>query len=307
MSRMRTFIASISTGFLLMISHLSMGQEVVVRGGFLADSISIGEPVAYYLSVRYPSETDIYLPDSLYRFQDFGYVSRVWFPTRTTDGRSYDSAVYHVVSFSIADAQALAAPAWTIAGTDTLFHFPEPDTVLLRQFVTFRTDTIAAAELPLISNTDYQDVWQAFNYPALMLASGILILTGIVIWILFGKRIRRYFRRRKILKRMKAFQQEFGKHLQELQTEFRPHVADEAIRCWKSYLEELEGRPYRSLTSREIGQLSEHRELSSVLSSIDRMIYGRVRPDSMDGFRRLQAFGEDRSHLMLDKIERGQA
>ena len=39
-------------------------QDVRINGGFLADSLGIGDEGGYYLTARYPSELNILFPDS---------------------------------------------------------------------------------------------------------------------------------------------------------------------------------------------------------------------------------------------------
>jgi hypothetical protein len=38
-------------------------QEVEVRSGFFADSVTIGQPSGFYLSATYPSNANVLFPD----------------------------------------------------------------------------------------------------------------------------------------------------------------------------------------------------------------------------------------------------
>ena len=57
-------------GFFLIVCFLFPGfllaqeENVSARGGFLSDSIKIGEETAFYLAARYPSDRTVLFPDS---------------------------------------------------------------------------------------------------------------------------------------------------------------------------------------------------------------------------------------------------
>lgn len=292
----------------MLFCSIAFGQvsSIQIRGGFLSDSIRIGEPVEYYLVVRYPRQADVLLPDSLFTIPDFNYAGRRWFPTTTQNGISTDSAVYRLTSFSIEKVQTLALPAYVINPTDTLFHTPAADTIFLREFVDFQTDTVDAPQLPVRSNTDYMRVNEAFNYPRFLIGCAIATAMMLFIWLAFGKKIRRYLRERKVRSRLNRFKTDYERLLNSLKDDFNPQAADRIVLIWKAFLEDLEGTPYRSLTTREISTLKDHHEIRKELSSIDRMIYGRVRPENLNDFRNLMSFSEDRSYRLIERIKKGE-
>ena len=70
--------------------------------------------------------------------------------------------------------------------------------------------------MPLKSNSSYLNVRWLLNYPLLLLIAGALILILIVVWIVFGKKIRRYLLLRRLNKNHLAFMQRFTHHIETL-------------------------------------------------------------------------------------------
>jgi hypothetical protein len=113
MSGFRIFL----TGLCLVFCIVSSAQTIDTKGGFLSDSLKIGEETAFYLSSRYPSEFTVLFPDSTYSFAPFEYSRKVYFPTRTKNGQSVDSTVYYLSTFEIDSIQTLSLPSFIIPAT----------------------------------------------------------------------------------------------------------------------------------------------------------------------------------------------
>ena len=96
----------------------AQAQDVSVRGGFLSDSLKIGEQTAFYLSARYPTNLNILFPDSTHGFTPFEYEDKEYFPTETTAGISADSAVYYLTTFEIDRVQLLQLPVYIVNTSD---------------------------------------------------------------------------------------------------------------------------------------------------------------------------------------------
>lgn len=278
------------------------GQDITVRGSFLSDSVQVGQPVPYALSVSYPSGLNILLPDSTADFGGFEYRYRKWFPTHTSRGVSRDSAIYWVSTFELDSIQSLRLEAIELSGVDTLFHTANPDSIGLSQVTGEVPPQINAKDLPLLSDTGYWDVRMLFNYPVWTLAGGIFIVVLAVCWIIFGNAIRRYFRRRRLSAGFNRFAEQFSGLLDQLKRNPSSGTAETLVALWKAYMEQLEQRPYRKLTSLEITTIADHRPLTAPLEAADRLIYGGIRPSSVDSFHELKSFSEDRLHQQLEAL-----
>src|SRR5688500_16042359 len=82
--------------FFFILSVTTQAQDVKVSGGFLKDSVQIGEPVAYFLSAAYPQALTVLFPDSTFSFAPFEFNRKRLSPTYTVGGVSHDSVVYYL-------------------------------------------------------------------------------------------------------------------------------------------------------------------------------------------------------------------
>ena len=92
----------------LIFSSILSAQEVKVDGGFVEDSLLIGQDVNFWITATYPVDLEMVFPDSIYNFSPFEFSSKTYFPTRTVDGAAFDSTVYTIQSFEIDLVQYLA-------------------------------------------------------------------------------------------------------------------------------------------------------------------------------------------------------
>lgn len=264
----------------LLIPVLAEAQHVEVRSRFLDDTLRIGQPVPFALTARYPRKLNVLFPDSTYEFAPFEFESKQYFPTRSTDSLSYDSVVYYISSFEIDSVQSFRMPVFVLHGSDCTTYFGTRDSIIVKQLVAHVPDSVETAKLPLKTNTNYQSVRKLFNYPLVVYVIAGLLLVGILVWIFFGKRIRRYFAIRRLTNAHETFMKKFGEQLQQLQGAHSVVVAESALATWKRYMESLFDRPFAMYSSREITSVLKNEKLAPVLWSVDRMIYGGVGRDT---------------------------
>ena len=53
-------------GLFIFLASAALAQEITIKGAFVNDSIRVGEPVYYWLTADYPSNVDLFLPDSTF-------------------------------------------------------------------------------------------------------------------------------------------------------------------------------------------------------------------------------------------------
>jgi hypothetical protein len=262
---------------LFIVPSLAFAQEpsqVQVRSRFLADTLKIGEKVPFAVTAKYPRKVNILYPDSLYSFNPFELESKQYFPTRTVDSLSYDSVVYYITSYEIDSIQMFRMPVYVLQGSDCTMVFGAADSIILKEFVKTVPDSVAANQLPLKTNTSYLNVSWLFNYPiAVYIAAGLVII-AVVVWIVFGKRIRRYFILQRLTKNHADFLNRFAEAMNQLQSDFTSLKAENALVIWKKYMEGLDQKPYTRYSSKEILRMLNEGNLATALRSIDRMVYG---------------------------------
>jgi hypothetical protein len=301
---MHRFNKIVVTIVFTLLCRVAFAQDVKVNSGFLEDSLKIGQQARFYLSAKYPSNLTVLFPDSTFSFLPFEYEGKRYFPTKTESGVSVDSTVFYFTTFEVDRVQFLQLPVFVIQPKDCTVYQSQRDSILITQLVAKVPDSLAVDKLPLKMNTAYQKVFFEFNTWVLIIAVGLLIVIGIVVWIIFGKRIMRYFRAKRLNRKHAEFRTAYEKIVAELQKRFSPDLAESALSTWKKYMEQLEARPYTKLTTRETLHLIPDERLGQNLKEIDRAIYGH-QTAVVPSFQTLQAFADERFTKKLEEVKHG--
>lgn len=289
---------------LLSLPGYVAAQDVQVNGGFLSDSLKIGEQTAFYLSARYPSNLTILFPDSTHSFAPFEYQHKEYFLTETTEGISRDSTVYFLTTFEIDRQQFLSLPVYVVGQSDSTAVQSPTDTVLITQFVANVPDTVATAELPLKMNTAYQKVHYDFNFWMMVIIIAVLLVLAVTIWLLFGKRISQYFQARRLQRNYASFTDRYNTLLGQLKSAFSPPAAESALVTWKKYMEELNAQPFTKLTTTETVRVIKAPALTEDLRRIDKAIYGHDTA-VVDSLENLKAFAHQEYQRKLKEVHHG--
>ena len=256
------------TFFFILLSLPGLAQPV---GQFLDDTIEVGRPFRYALTVRHGASQDVFFPDTTRHFAPFLVKSVAVFPTQTVNRISIDSAVYTLVSFEVSRARVLQVPVYLANGADCTALLSSPDTVFLQSAVlaTTRPDT-----LQLAPDVGLTPLPQEFNYAYLAVVVGIIGVLAAAVYILFGSLLRQRWQRYLLGRYHTRFLTEYNQLTRNLGPESTGDTTNQAIVNWKKYLERLEKKPYTSLTSREIAERIGDDRLADALRETDRMIYG---------------------------------
>lgn len=296
-------LQSFSLIVLISINTFAQAQEIKVNGYFSADSVKLGQPISFYLSARYPQSQTVLFPDSSYSFAPFEFQKKKITTTKTTNGISYDSVAYTLATFEIDRIQTLRLPVFIVHPKDCTVVYTNKDTVFFQALVKSLPDSVQLEKLPLKTNTAYNPVSWLLNYPLLSIIIGILIALLAVGWIIFGKRIRKHFKLKRLNKEHQAFLQQFNSAI-EKNLSGTNTTAEAALVVWKKYLESLLSKPYTKLTSKEIIKAEKDVELAKALSRIDRTIYGNVPADD-EPFSNLKSFSEQKFQTIIEELKNG--
>jgi hypothetical protein len=296
---------------LFIIPSLALAQDVLpaagqvtIRSRFLADSLRIGEKVPFSVTATYPRKLNILYPDSSYSFNPFEFESKQFFPTKTKDSVSYDSVVYFISSYEIDSIQTFRMPVYVLQGSDCTAVFGATDSIFLKQMVAHVPDSVNAEQLPLKINTKYLNVNWLFNYPIAIYVGIALVVIAIVVWFVFGKRIRRYFVLKRLNKDHVDFLQRYADAMQQMETEYSSNKAERALVIWKKYMESLEQKPFSKYTSKEILRLLNDNNLSGALKAIDKMVYGGLVSDT-SVFQELREVSRSHYNEKLRQLNNG--
>jgi hypothetical protein len=300
-----TLAGMVALFMLMMPAPLSAQEtEVDVRGGFLTDSLKIGEETAYFVSARYPGNLTLLFPDSVHNFAPFEYQRKTYFSTETTDGISRDSAIYYLTTFEVERVQQLSLPVYVVHDLDCTVMHTTVDSVRITQFVAHVPDTVSIEQLPLKMNTAYQKVFYNINFWLVVIILTVLLLAGVLIWVFFGKKIRRYFYARRLEKNHASFLDTYNRILAQLQSAFSGPATESALAAWKRYMEQLEARPYTKLTTRETLALIKEPQVTDDLGRIDRAIYGRD-TTVVESLENLKVFADQQFKRKLKEVQHG--
>jgi len=176
--------------------------------------------------------------------------------------------------------------------------------VFFKKLVKVVPDSVAINQLPLKTNTAYSPVSWLLNYPLAVIIGGGLLLIALLVWLVFGKRIKKYFTVKQLIRSHTTFINRFEESVEKLKSGFSPELAEVTLSLWKKYMEELSSKPYTKYTSREIRE-TEHGELGQVLHSVDRMVYGRISPETYDSFHLLKEFTQSRFNQKIEALKHG--
>jgi hypothetical protein len=289
--------------FGLLFFHAStvFGQEVVLSGGFKADSVKIGENVAYWLKIKYPQHLQAVLPDSNYNFAPFELASKQFFESKIINTEVVDSVVYILQTYEIEPTLYLKTEAIIFSKGDSLSIFSNPDSIFLKQLVSQVTDTTS-----LITNTEYVHVDEQINFPLLTYIVFTLAVISIIVLLVFGKRIKRHFKLKKLKKEYAQFSEYITIQIRTLKEKPTPQLAELTVAEWKKYLERLEKKPFTKLTTKEIVFDTTNKELEFPLKEIDKSVYGKIVNEELyKAFQSLEDFAQHRYAVTTEDIKHG--
>ena len=277
---------------------LASAQEIKPQGRFLQDSIRVGAAVEYSFSARYPKNMEALFPDSTYDFSPFEFVKKEVFNTQSDSVQSYDSVIYHFITFEVDQVLSLALPIYLVIDTDSTVVYANVDSIYFKSVIAEEIDTLA-----LMENTQHQEVARQFNYPYLLIGLiALLVVIGAII-LLFGNTIYQKIRIARLKKAHQRFIQKFDKLKKEDQMDVSK--VEHIVAVWKKYLERLENFPYSKLTTKEILSIDQNRHFKETLKSLDRNIYDRFDTDHlMELFNNLQEYSQQRFFQKLERFRK---
>ncbi len=264
----------------LMFDTPTFAQLNTPIGVFITDSADIGRPIYFSLSVRHHPSVEIFFPDSLSNFMPFEFVNKQIFTSKTSSKITLDSAIYQLISFSIAPIQYLSLPIYVFNKKDCTSLFSQNDTLFLKAsnliIIKNQKEFVHASELLSLNDE--------FNFSVLLAILVFTIGLGAVIFWLFGEDIYKQWQLLKLQRRHIEYLRAFNRLLRNTRDKGSIKDAEKAIIIWKNYLEKLERRPFATFTTREIIDSMPDPALAEALRNLDGMIYGQVKSSKMQGF-----------------------
>jgi len=131
------------------------------------------------------------------------------------------------------------------------------------------------------------------------------LIALVLVWVFFGKRIRKYFKLKRMAKSYETFRIKFESSVEKLDRDFSPQSVETSLVIWKNYLETLLSKPYTKYTSKEIRTIENSEELGYALSEIDRMIYGNTKGNVHAPFAGLKNYVRQQFEKKKEEVAHG--
>lgn len=263
--------------FLLFLPSIVSAQQVNVEGYFLQDSAMLGERVGYVLKAQYPDTYQVLFPDSSYGYGDQVLLEKQVFGSYTVDGVTSDSAVYFMSNFSLDPSIFVALPVYEILPFDSIPHFPLEAELKLKLTI----DSIPE-QLQFKENNVYQPLSKEINWIIVGLWAGAVLAVLVILYLLFGDRIRKFIAERGEKRRWEKFEKRWVSKTTLLSSQPSIDLADEIVGHWKWYMEHLTKKPYQEWTSSEISTKMDDKKVFEALRGIDMIIYAGHTPASQE-------------------------
>lgn len=259
--------------FICMISYFLIPQQVQsqdleVEGYFTQDSAMLGERVAYVLKAKSKPDINIVFPDSTHNFSPFVLLEKKSFISSTQEDVTVDSVVYYVSNFSLDPVAKLSLPVYEVFRFDSLVHEPLEAGLSLKLTI----DPLPQ-ELGFKDNNVYQPIPTEFNVVVLFIILGVLAVLGIIVLVIFGKKITKRWDNWREKQKYKRFVKRWNAAEMAFATTPDMVQADELLGLWKTYMEHLNDRPFREWTTTEISEFLDNKEIIKDFRAIEMVIY----------------------------------
>jgi hypothetical protein len=253
---------------ILLFPVISFAQEINYKGFFKKDKASIGDTIYFISIIKYPKNIEIIQPDSSYNYKSFEYINKIVTPSYKMDEKIVDSTIYLIRTFNFNSIQSLELSSYIINNGDSLVINSNTDSISINNQI-----TAIDQSLKVKYNTIYSKIHSLINYINIITISLIIISIIIVVYILFGKKIKTYFKIRKLNKQLKKFIFEYKSQLSKYRTNKLKHELEKLLIIWKIYMEYTSSRPYLSSTTKEIQLFNKDIKTINSLKIIDKKIY----------------------------------
>ena len=257
---MRIFI------LILFLSSKLFSQEINYKIYFLDKEIKIGDSIKLVSVIQYPKEIELIQPDSSYQFFPFTFIKKKNFQSKLNQELIFDSTLFFLRSFEIDSIQSIKLNSFILKENDSLEISSNFDTVYFRSLVENVDQNIKM-------NLSYNSILSILNTYRLTLYSITFILSIFIFYLIFRKKIIQFIRKRKVLKNHNLFKVEFEKLNKQFKLDSNKKNLEKILLKWKRYMENLSLIPYSSMTSKEIIEFTDDKNLIESLRYLDKIIY----------------------------------
>ncbi len=248
--------------------HKIHPQEIDYNIYFVQDSIKIGDPITLISTLNYPLNVEIIQPDSSYFFNSFDFVKKRVFESISSNNIIFDSTVYYLQTFELDSIQSLYLNSYIISNNDSLEISSNNDSIKIISLV-------KEVNSKTKTNTFLEKLNTIFNSRKFLIVSGIVFSLLLFLYLIFRKRINKYFKIKRINSETNIFNSEFDKILSSYLKTNDPKFLENLLLLWKRFMEKLSKKPYSSSTTNEISIFNKNDNSIGILKEIDKCIYSK--------------------------------
>lgn len=265
--------------------------EIDVTAYINKDSIVLGEPFMYTISITYPPKYEIALPDSQDIPKPLEWIGKTYYNTVCKDSLCKDSIQYFLRTFNTDSILITNIPVYIFSGNrrDTLFIHPVLKEIAIKKLRT------SGSEFNWQEDAGYMELKPSINYWYYgMIVLGVLIVS-IILLVLVGPIVLRRIKLFNMGLNHQRYVKDFDEQIQEFNQNKKATDLEKCITIWKSYLTRLESKPYMTLTTTELKGMQDMEDVITPLRNLDRFLYGGLRQDeTMESLNALKRFSNRR-------------
>ncbi|MDF2456707.1 MAG: hypothetical protein K0R51_2700 [Cytophagaceae bacterium] len=279
--------------FLLLQPFFALAQfsEIDVTAYINKDSIVLGEPFMYTISISYPPKYEIALPDSQDIPKPLEWIGKTYFNTVCKDGICKDSIQYFLRTFNTDSILIPNIPVYIFSGnrTDTLFIHPALKEVAIKRL------RKANVEFNWHEDAAYKELAPSVNYWYYGAIAFAVLVISIILLLLVGPIVLRRIKLFNLSLNHQRYTKDFDEQVQEFTENKKATDLEKCITIWKSYLTRLESKPYTTLTTTELKDMQDMEDVITPLRNLDRFLYGGLRQnETMESLNALRRFSNRR-------------
>ncbi|HSZ72515.1 MAG TPA: hypothetical protein VK750_07540 [Cytophagaceae bacterium] len=279
--------------FIFFLSFPSFAQfaEIDVKSYINKDSILLGEPFMYTLSIIYPPKYEIAIPDSHDIPPPLEWIGKTYFNTVCKDSLCKDSIQYFLRTFNADSILIPNIPVYIFSENrhDTLFIHPALKEIVIKKLRPSGTD------FTWQEDASYLEIRPSVNYWYYGVVALIVLIVATVLLLLVGPIILRRIKLFNLSLNHQRYVKDFDEQILEFTTHQQATDLEKCITIWKSYLTRLESKPYTTLTTTELKDLQDMEDVIIPLTNLDRFLYGGLRQtETIESLNALRRFSNRR-------------
>ena len=250
----------------ILFSNKIFSQEIDYNIFFKEESVKIGDSITLISTLKYPKNIEIIQPDSSYKFIPFEFLDKIVFESSSSNNIIFDSTIYILQTFELDSIQSIYLKSYIINTSDSLEILSNTDKIRTISLVNEKNSKTK-------TNTLLEKINSIFNSKKFLIITGVIFSVLVLIYLLFRKKINKYFKIKRIKSETDFFKNEFDTILSSYLNTNDIMFLENLLLKWKRFMEKLSKKPYSSSTSSEISLFNKNIKIIKTLKEIDRCIY----------------------------------